>query len=241
MPRKRSVGARAPREALDNYPRTARALARLGPSFHARGWVLGTSGNFSAVIARSPFSLAITASSIDKSQLKSRHILRVNDRGEPSENGRVHSRTPRPTLTPSAETLLHLEILRRRGAGAVLHTHSVWATLLSDVHAAAGGLELSGYEMLKGLHGVRSHEHREWVPIVANDQDMTRLASVVGNALERAPNAHAFLLQRHGMYTWGASLDDALRHVEILEFLFETIGRTAAFRGERDHGAPQDS
>jgi len=40
------------------------------------------------------------------------------------------------------------------------------------------------------------------------------------------------LLQRHGLYTWGATLNDAVRHVEVLEFLFETIGRTAAYDGK---------
>jgi methylthioribulose-1-phosphate dehydratase len=90
----------------------------------------------------------------------------------------------------------------------------------------AAGVAIEGYEMLKGLAGVTSHEHKELVPIVDNDQDMTRLARRVGETLERHPAAHAFLLRRHGLYTWGASLAEAERHVEILEFLFETIGRT---------------
>ncbi len=114
------------------------------------------------------------------------------------------------------------------GAGAVLHTHSVWSTMLSDAWPAGddAGVAIEGYEMLKGLAGVTSHEHREFVPIVENDQDMTRLARRVGETLERHPEAHAFLLRRHGLYTWGETLADAERHVEILEFLFETIGRT---------------
>jgi methylthioribulose-1-phosphate dehydratase len=89
---------------------------------------------------------------------------------------------------------------------------------------------------------VCTHAHREWVPIVANDQDMTRLAVVVGETLDRHPAAHGILLQRHGLYTWGASLADAVRHVEILEFLFETVGRTALYRtrGGRD-GTAQGS
>src|SRR5262249_52702905 len=86
-----------------------------------------------------------------------------------------------------------------------------------------------GYEMLKGLAGVTSHEHREWIPIIANDQDMPRLARRVGDMLEQFPQAHAFLLFRHGLYTWGDSISDAERHIEILEVLFETIGRTAQF------------
>jgi methylthioribulose-1-phosphate dehydratase len=129
---------------------------------------------------------------------------------------------------PSAETLLHVEIAKRRGAGAVLHTHSVWSTMLSDAWASGpdATLAIEGYEMLKVLAGVTSHEHREIIPIVDNDQDMPRLARRVGETLDRHPAAHAFLLRRHGLYTWGDTLADAERHVEILEFLFETIGRT---------------
>src|SRR5712691_7398032 len=44
-------------------------LAELGHDFHRRGWVLGTSGNFSTVIEREPLRIAITASSLDKSRL----------------------------------------------------------------------------------------------------------------------------------------------------------------------------
>ena len=109
--------------------------------------------------------------------------------------------------------------------------------MLSDLYAPSGGLEISGYEMLKGLSGVTSHEHGEWVPIVDNDQDMDRLARRVGETLDRHPNAHAILLKRHGLYTWGDTLADASRHIEILEFLFETVGRSASLgRMEVDYG-----
>ena len=200
----------------------AAELAAVGRRFYSRGWVLGTSGNFSAVVSRTPLRLAITASSLPKGALRASNILQCD------EHARVVGRAGGK---PSAETLLHVEIVRRRGAGAVLHTHSVWSTMLSD--AAAPGpdnevacVAIEGYEMLKGLAGVTSHEHRELVPIVANDQDMARLARRVGDALDRHPDAHAFLLRRHGLYTWGESLADAERHVEIFEFLFEAIGRT---------------
>jgi methylthioribulose-1-phosphate dehydratase len=127
---------------------------------------------------------------------------------------------------PSAEARLHGEIAGARGAGAVLHTHSVWSTVLSDRHHAAGGLAIAGYEMLKGLAGITTHEHREWIPILENDQDMTRLAGQVRHVLAEHRTCHAFLLRRHGLYTWGETLPDAVRHVEILEFLFEAVGRT---------------
>jgi methylthioribulose-1-phosphate dehydratase len=178
--------------------------------------VLGTSGNFSVVRTRKPLRLLITASGAHKGTLTPRDFLQIDSQVRPA--GRTARR-------PSAEAKLHVEIVGRRGAGAVLHTHSVWSTILSDRHAGAGGLAIEGYEMLKGLDGVTSHTHREWVPIVENDQDMMRLAAVVGGVLDAHPGAHGFLLRRHGLYTWGRTLEDAERHVEIFEFLLEAIGR----------------
>src|SRR5215467_2817752 len=193
---------------------------------------MGTSGNFSAVISRQPLRLAITASSLPKGTLRASDILQCD------ENGRV---TGRAGKKPSAETLLHVEVVRRRSAGAVLHTHSVWSTILSELWAGkvGGGLAIEGYEMLKGLAGVATHDHRELVPILENDQDIPRLATRVGETLDRHSNAHAFLLRGHGLYTWGETLDEAERHVEILEFLFEVVGRTSgAAESSRVQGGP---
>jgi methylthioribulose-1-phosphate dehydratase len=208
------------------FDRTARQLAAIGKRFYARGWALGTSGNFSAVVERKPLRLAMTASSVAKGSLTRTDILPCD------EHGRVVGRRGKP----SAETLLHVEVVRRRGAGAVLHTHSVWSTMLSESWAGTtdGALVIEGYEMLKGLAGVASHEHREVVPILENDQDIPRLAVRVGETLDRYPDAHAFLLRRHGLYTWGETLADAERHVEILEFLFEVVGRYSLHSGAAD-------
>jgi methylthioribulose-1-phosphate dehydratase len=189
-------------------------LMRIGRRFDARGWMLGTSGNLSAVIARDPLRLAITRSGTHKGELGPADILEIGADGAVQGMG-----------APSAETRLHVEVVRARGAGAVLHTHSVWSTVLSGRFGDARGVEISGYEMLKGLAGVTTHEHREWLPVLENDQDMTRLAAEVRKTLDTCPDAHGFLLRRHGLYTWGATLAEAARHIEILEFLLESLGR----------------
>jgi methylthioribulose-1-phosphate dehydratase len=204
-------------------PDLASALAEISHRFHARGWVLGTSGNFSIVASRDPLQLAVTASGLDKRTLRAADIVTVDADGRLVSNGAASE--AQKAGRPSAETLLHVTIAQRRQAGAILHTHSVWSTILSETHAAGGGLAIEGYEMLKGLQGVTTHEHREWIPILDNDQDIPRLANVVDAVLDRHPEAHALLLRRHGLYTWGDTLADAERHVEILEFLFEAIGR----------------
>ena len=183
-----------------------------------RGWALGTSGNFSAVVSREPLVLTITATALHKGTLAPQNFVRVNANGTVVEGSGC----------PSAETALHLLLANVRPAGAVLHTHSVWNTIVSDLNANAGGLWIEGYEMLKGLEGGKSHTHREWLPIIENDQDMARLAGVVEAKLVQYPNVHGFLLRRHGLYTWGESLEQAKRHLEILEFLLEVVGRTRA-------------
>jgi methylthioribulose-1-phosphate dehydratase len=213
----------------ESHAALARLICEAGVDFYRRGWVLGTSGNFSAVAGSeqgpgagsppggsNPFRLAITASGADKGALTPDQILLIDSEGT-LINGRGK---------PSDETKLHLAVIRARGAGAVLHTHSVWSTLLSEAHAAEGRVVINGFEMLKGLAGVKTHEHEELLPIIDNSQDMEALAGALEKVLESYPACHGVLLRRHGLYTWGRNLTEAKRHVEILEFLLEVIGRT---------------
>jgi methylthioribulose-1-phosphate dehydratase len=200
-------------ESLEQLTSTVAATAR---GLHLRGWLLGTSGNLSAVAERDPLRLLISPSGVDKGELRGEQILAIDENAHLLSNHDAR---------PSDESLLHIRIVKDRNAGAVLHTHSIWSTMLSDLHAADGGLAIEGYEMLKGLAGVKTHEHREWLPILENSQDMPALAGKVGEMLSRNLNAHGFLLRRHGLYTWGKDLAEAKRHIEILEFLLETLGR----------------
>lgn len=200
------------------FSELANELAAVGQMFYGRGWALGTSGNFSAVVSREPLRLAITSSGIDKGTLDAKHILEIDAAAQ------VIAGAGRP----SAETLLHLAVVRLRGAGAVLHTHSVWSNILSEANAE--GIMIQGYEMLKGLDGIATHEHSEWLPVIENSQDMPQMAQVVEQTLNEHPQAHGFILRRHGLYTWGRDLAEAKRHVEIFEFLLEVMGRTAAPR-----------
>ena len=206
-------------------PTVARAFREIGRDFHTRGWVLGTSGNFSTVLSRKPLKLLITASSVSKGDIRPPDVLTIGANGVP-----VGKSGNRRGLHPSAETALHLTVVQSQGAGAVLHTHSVWSTMLSELYGAERGLRFSGFEMLKGLEGVRTHEHTEWVPILENDQDIPALARRVEAVMKQSPAIHGFLLRGHGLYTWGDDLAQARRHVEILEFLLETTGRTHSFR-----------
>jgi methylthioribulose-1-phosphate dehydratase len=200
---------------VTSSPGIAQELCALARAAHARGWVAATSGNFSAVLTHQPLRLAITPSGVDKGSLAPEEILEIDGRGVVVlGSGR-----------PSAETALHLAVVRARSAGAVAHTHSPWATALSEACAREGQVVIEGYEMLKALAGVSTHEHREVVPIVENTQDWGAGAREVEETLGRAPGVHAFLIRRHGLYTWGADVAEAGRHLAALEFLLEVQGR----------------
>jgi methylthioribulose-1-phosphate dehydratase len=182
---------------------------------YTRGWVPATSGNFS-VRDRESGRVLVTASGLDKGVLTPAGLLEIDaEGGVLSGDGR-----------PSAETGLHLVLYKARPeAGCILHVHTVWNTLLSGIHESAGHVAISGYELLKGLSGVGTHEHAERVPILKNSQDYAELVVQLAAALEAFPDTHGVLLSRHGLYTWGESVAEARRHLEALEFLFEVEAR----------------
>lgn len=200
----------------NNFNDFAEQLAEAGYEFYRRNWVLGTSGNFSALMEREPLKLCITASGNEKGSLDETHFLEIDDNAEVLQG----------FGSPSAETLIHLAIYRYfPNVKSILHTHSVWGTILSDVFYEKGFIEISGYEMLKGLAGIKTHEHTEKLPIVENSQDYIALSHVIENVLRENPDCHGVYLRRHGLYTWGESVKEAKRHIEIFEFLFEVLGR----------------
>jgi len=193
----------------------ASALCTTAQWCYARGWVPATSGNFS-VREVATGRVLISPSGLDKGAMTMVDLLEID------REGRVIGGDGRP----SAETELHRVIYRGRSdAGAILHVHSIWNTLLSARFAPMGYVPIEGYELLKGLSGVVSHAHLERVPILENSQQYDELSQRLAMALMQYPHAHGVLLSRHGLYTWGQSVAEARRHLEALEFLFEVEER----------------
>ena len=182
-------------------------LVEAGRLFHARGWVPATAGNFSVRLdAR---SLAVTVSGRHKGELATADFMRVDLQGQALDKAK----------RSSAETLLHCQLYRSGPAiGAVLHTHSPASTVLSRAHDT---IRLEGYELLKIFEGIETHETAVEVPVFDNDQDIARLSRVVEAHMGTGQAHHAYLIRGHGLYAWGATVDQARHRVEALEFLFE--------------------
>jgi len=186
----------------------AAELIAAGHFFFERGWVPATAGNFSARL--DGHHMAVTVSGRHKGELTEDDLMVVDLDGNVISEGK----------RPSAEAFLHIVLYRRfPDLGAVLHTHSVNATVLSKL--SPGGLLIEDYEVLKAFPGIDTHQTHLNVPVFANDQDIRQLAARVDELMNREPNIPGYLIEGHGLYTWGQDVAAARRHMEAFEFLFE--------------------
>ncbi|QLC74616.1 methylthioribulose 1-phosphate dehydratase [Pseudomonas sp. LPB0260] len=187
----------------------AQQIIDAGRFLYGRGWSPATSSNYSARLSAS--EALLTVSGKHKGELGPDDVLATDMQGRSLEAGKK----------PSAETLLHTQLYNWKAEiGAVLHTHSVNATVLSRL-CLSESLVFADYELQKAFSGVTSHESQVEVPIFDNDQDIARLAAKVQPWLDAHPDCVGYLIRGHGLYTWGARMSDALRQIEAFEFLFE--------------------
>ncbi len=202
---------------VNEFEQRAAELIEVGRTLYQQGMVPATSGNFSARLADG--RIAITVSGRHKGRLTVDDIMLIDTAGHSLDDRR-----------PSAETGLHLQIYRRfPDAAAVLHPHSVNATLLA--RGRREHLVLSDYELLKAFPGVDTHECSITVPVFANRQDIPALATEVDDWMGRHHGqVHGYLIGGHGFYTWGVTVEEALRHVEAFEFLFDCELRAGGMR-----------
>lgn len=195
---------------VTRYARAADEIVDAGRFLYQRGWSPATSSNYSARIDDQ--HIAITVSGRHKGQLAAGDVMVVDLAGQPVQSN----------CRSSAETRLHTVLYEVfPEVGAVLHTHSVKATVLSRLLESGEPLVLEGYELQKAFTGVDTHESLLSVPVFDNTQDIDALARDTRAWFTDHPDQPGYLIRGHGLYTWGKTMADCLRHVEAFEFLFE--------------------
>lgn len=207
--------------SLSNVPaedknRVLGELADIKDLFAARNWFPGTSGNLSMRVgAFSPesFYFAVTASGKDKSKRTPEDFLIVDQNGKPAET---------TGLKPSAETLIHCEIYRLTGCGAVFHVHTVFNNLISEYYGEQGHVPVQGIELIKAFN-IWEENAAIQVPVLPNYADIPSIARLVPDVLNAA--IPGILLRNHGIYAWGRDAFEAKKHLEAFEFLFEVAYR----------------
>jgi len=187
-------------------------MRKVKADFASRGWFPGTSGNLSVRVgeyAPEQFTFAITASGKDKAADTPEDFLVVDQNGKPVEQ---------TMLKPSAETLIHCEIYKHTGCGAIFHVHTVFNNIISEYDSSLGYVPIEAVELIKAFNIWEENAEIE-VPILPNYADIPRIAELVGGAIrEKVPG---ILLRNHGIYAWGANAFEAKKHLEAFEFLFE--------------------
>ena len=187
--------------SADTIADTARELAALG-------WTPATSSNFSMRMDMD--HAAITISGRDKGQLSRDDIMLVDMQGDAVGSA----------ARPSAETALHTQLYRRwPQVHAVLHTHSRTQSVASRLYADAGVIRLHGWELQKAISGHTTHDSVLEIPVFPNTQEIPELVTRVEAWLDAGKPLHAYLIDGHGIYTWGRDMAETRRHLEALEFL----------------------
>lgn len=190
------------------FETTADAIADTARELAASGWTPATSSNFSARIDAD--HTAITISGRDKGKLGRDDIMLIDMQGKAVGTD----------AKPSAETALHTQIYRRwPEMHAVLHTHSRTQSVASRLYASDGVIRLQGWELQKAITGYSTHESLLEIPVFPNTQHMPELVDRVDAWLDAGKPLHAYLIDGHGIYTWGRDMKETHRHLEALEFL----------------------
>lgn len=181
---------------------------------HGKGWAPATSSNYSFREGENE-DFWISASGIDKGLFAASDFIHVDAVGAPIDDARK----------TSAETQLHVMLYECfPEAHCVLHSHSIYNTVLSMARKKKKSyVDLVGFEVLKGLKGIKTHDVKVRIPIFENSQDIEALAEEIGEWFETNGEPQGFLLKGHGLYVWGDDIPSAKRQMEVLEFLFEVV------------------
>jgi len=192
------------------FDNRADAIAEAAQQLAALGWTPATSSNFSMRVDGE--HAAITISGRDKGHLGRDDIMLID----------LHGHAVGTTARPSAETALHTQVYRRwPEMTAVLHTHSRTQSVASRLYAARGSIQLQGWELQKAISGYTTHDSVLEIPVFPNTQHMPDLVAQVDAWLDAGKPLHAYLIDGHGIYTWGRDMAEARRHLEALEFLLD--------------------
>lgn len=191
--------------------------------FHNRGWAPATATNYSFRVPGEDYYW-FSSPEIDKAIFSGEHLVLIDKTGNTIEAPATH-------LAP--ETHLHTLIYENKDVGAVLHTHSVNGTILSIAHEEDGEIILTDFELLKGFSGIKTHETIITIPVFPNVQNKAKLSAEIRSYIKGNKDVYGFLIAGHGLYSWGETIADAKRHIEIFEFIFECLIKLKLYGGPK--------
>jgi methylthioribulose-1-phosphate dehydratase len=197
---------------------TAALVCELCRLFYQLGWATGTGGGISI---RDEHGVWMAPSGIQKERIEPADVFLLAP-----EWDRVEVLEPAhdPALRISECQPLFFNAFRSREAGAVLHSHSIWAVLAARLACPDGGpgeFLSRDLEMQKGLRGVGCLDQLR-VPIIRNTPREAELSESMAAAIDAYPDVDAVIVAGHGIYVWGRDWVQAKTQAECLDYLMRT-------------------
>jgi L-ribulose-5-phosphate 4-epimerase len=183
------------------------AACRANLALASSGLVMGTFGNLS-VASRADGVFAIKPSGVPYDRLTPDMIALVSlDTGEPVESA----------LRPSSDTPTHLELYRAFHCGAIVHTHSEFATMLAQARLPIRCMGTTHADHFRGDVPVTRPLRQEEVE---TDYERNTGLVIVETFADRSPaEVPAVLVANHGPFTWGETPEAAIEHATVLEYV----------------------
>lgn len=206
------------------HPR--RLIPELCKQFYHLGWVTGTGGGISI---KQEEEIFIAPSGVQKERMRAGDLFIQNMAGDDLAIPPASRCLKKSQCTP-----LFMCAYTKRGAGAVIHTHSqhaVMATLVGGPNSKE--FRIRDQEMIKGIRNDKTGTYYRYfdelvVPIIDNTPDECDLEEFLAAAIEEYPETSAVLVRRHGLYVWGPTWQKAKAMCECYDYLFEIAMRMRA-------------
>ena len=191
-----------------SYDALRRTAYEANMELSSSGLVMGTFGNLSAA-DRGAGVFAIKPSGVPYDTLTPADIVVVSlDTG-----ATVDSR-----LRPSSDTPTHLELYRAFDCGAIVHTHSEYATAFAQARLPIRCMGTTHADYFCGDIPVTRPMTSEEVE--SDYEKNTGLVIVETFGGERsAADIPAVLVANHGPFAWGPDARKAIEHARVLEYL----------------------
>uniref|UniRef100_A0A0N4ZPZ4 Aldolase_II domain-containing protein n=1 Tax=Parastrongyloides trichosuri TaxID=131310 RepID=A0A0N4ZPZ4_PARTI len=191
--------------------------------FYDHGWVYGSSGGMACCTVN---SVIYSPSSVQKERLKEEDLFIFNKYSKS-----LTSRPKNENIKESACTPLFNQIINLTGLDCVIHTHSKYSNLLTqllDTNPKYSGniFEMSGQEMIKGIYNRRlgvNYQNTDIIsiPIIDNKQLEYQLLPDVERCIINFPESSCILVKNHGFFTFGPTWQRTKIMLECCEYLFE--------------------
>ncbi|RWS20541.1 putative methylthioribulose-1-phosphate dehydratase-like protein [Leptotrombidium deliense] len=192
-------------------------IPELCRQFYSLGWVSGTGGGVSI---REGDTIFIAPSGVQKERITSDEIFELSMDGTCLKEPCASKNLRQSECTP-----LFMNAYRLRDAGAVIHSHSIHANLVTLMFTGSEFV-IRNQEMIKGIKKGSSNEAHRYddmlvVPIIENTAFEKDLTESMAEAIRKYPNTNAVLVRRHGIYVWGKTWQAAKSMAECYHYLFE--------------------